>query len=309
MQAKKISLTVGEIANGYTEVGFLGEDGIYGCGGRLTVCPPRQSKNDLSDFYTGGVIYSVLHGMPLGSIYFIGRDGGYEVLDGKKRLITLCRYLIKDYQCVIDKVRFHDRPAAERQKILDYPVEAYVVAGTRDEILEWLKIINAREYAVRKQEMLNGACNGKWLADAKRFFSGRNCEAYKTGRDFLSGAPENQDYLARTLSWIVDYECLGSVEEYMFAHVDDEDASGLIGYFERVIDWAYKTFPARRVEKRGVEWGLLYNRFRDLECDAYELDVEVEKLLKSDKLYNRQGVFAYVLSRNKRYLSTPFTGD
>lgn len=308
MKSERIKLKVKDIVNGYVEVGFLGEHGIYACGGKLAVCLPYSSANDLSDFYCDGVVFSVLNGMPLGTMYFVKKTDGLEVIDGKKRLITLCRY-IADEKFDGCKIPFRLLKSDEKQKILDYEVEAFIVEGSREELAEWLKIINAREHALREQEMLNACCCGDWLKSAKEYFSGRNCKAYMLGSDLMSGKPEEQHYLSKALSWIADYKGLKSGKEYMFEHADDTDAAELVDYYERVMHWTYDTFPARRKERKGVEWGLLYNRFCQAELDAYQLDSEVKKLLDSENCYNRHGVFAYVLTRNKRYLSTPFVGD
>lgn len=307
MKYERIKLKVKEIMKEYLEVGFSGEKGIYACGGSLTVALPYSSVNDLAGFYLDGVVFSVLSGMPLGSIYFLRKPSGYEVIDGKKRLIALCRYIAGKNPSAY-KTPFSSLSLSEKERVFDYEVEAIVVDGTREELAEWLKITNAHEYVSREQEVLNSCCGGEWIEKAKEYFSGRNCKAYKLGADLMSGTPENQDYLAKVLSWIADEKGFESGKEYMLEHADDPDADELIAYFEHVVEWVFDVFPARRKERKGVEWGLLYNRFRDEQLDAYELDIKIEKLFADGTDYDRQGVFAYVLTENKKYLFSPFNG-
>ena len=62
------------------------------------------------------------------------------------------------------------------------------------------------------------------------------------------------------------------IEKYMGKHQHDKNATPLWQYFQKVIAWAKATFPEYRREMKGVEWGVLYNQFKDKEVDTDKLE-------------------------------------
>ena len=94
----------------------------------------------------------------------------------------------------------------------------------------------------------------------------------------------------------------------MSDHQHDPNASALWIYFQSVISWIEATFPRKYNKNRkkfmkGVDWGTLYNQFKDDVLDADKLEEEIKKLILDDDVTNKKGIYPYVLTRNEKYLS------
>ena len=74
-------------------------------------------------------------------------------------------------------------------------------------------------------------------------------------------------------------------------------------YFKRVIDWIKDVFPVYRKEMKGIEWGLLYNRLKDVELDPILLEEKIKKLMTDDDVTNKKGIYTYVLTGEEKHLS------
>lgn len=83
----------------------------------------------------------------------------------------------------------------------------------------------------------------------------------------------------------------------------DENASAIKLYFKRVIDWIKDVFPVYRKEMKGIEWGLLYNRFKDIELDPSLLEEKIKTLMTDDDVTNKKGIYTYVLTGEEKHLN------
>ena len=70
--------------------------------------------------------------------------------------------------------------------------------------MEWFKIINIAGETLTAQELLNATYTGPWLADAKNYFSKRNCVAGQMADGYIKGNPIRQEYQEKVLKWIAD---------------------------------------------------------------------------------------------------------
>ena len=86
----------------------------------------------------------------------------------------------------------------------------------------------------------------------------------------------------------------------MGKHRYDRDAIELWRYYEDVISWVIKVFATYRKLMQGIEWGLLYNRFKDV--DATGLDDKVTEILETEEISNEKAVYEAVLSGNMNLL-------
>lgn len=125
------------------------------------------------------------------------------------------------------------------------------------EKLDWFRIINIAGERLTDQELRNAVYTGPWLTSAKAIFSKSNCAAYLHSKDHVPGSPIRQEILETALGW----KNKGEIEAYMSAHQHDPNANELWMYFKSVIDWVKLTFPKYRKEMKGVDWGVLYDRF------------------------------------------------
>lgn len=125
--------------------------------------------------------------------------------------------------------------------------------------------------------MHNAVFAGTWVADAKKYFSKINSVAHSLGKEYLTGEVNRQVYLETAIDWIseADKECSTKkdrIECYMAKHQKDPNAGALWRYFQGVISWVKATFPVYRKEMKGIEWGILYNKYKDGIYDAKKLE-------------------------------------
>jgi hypothetical protein len=105
--------------------------------------------------------------------------------------------------------------------------------------------------------------------------------------------------LETALDWISN----GNIEKYMSEHQHDTDALTLWSYFQSVITWVGGKFSNYRKEMKGLDWGFLYNAFKDNPLDAAELETEIARLMKDDDVSNKKGIYAYILDGDERHLN------
>ena len=207
------------------------------------------------------VIETIKNSFPLNVMYWMIRDdGGYEVLDGQQRTISIGQYVTGDFS--LNDRFFHNLTKEEQDKILDYELMIYFCEGTDKERLDWFRIINIAGEKLTDQEIRNAVYTGPWLSDAKLKFGKSNCVAYLLANDggsLVSGSPIRQEYLETVLSWIND----GKIEDYMAKHQHDKSADELWNFFQNVVAWVRKTFTNYRKEMTSVSWGELYNQLKD----------------------------------------------
>ncbi len=295
-------ITVRELAEGYED---NDEEGVVGYGGKLDIRPPYQREFIYKDKQRDAVIDTVTKNFPLNVMYWSVRDdGNFEIIDGQQRTISLCQYVEGDFSVKVgsftENRAFHNLQNDEQEKILNYKLTVYLCSGADSEKLEWFKTINIAGEELTNQEMLNAVYHGSWVSDAKRHFSKSNCPAYGLGKDYLSGAVNRQDYLETAIKWISED---GDIEKYMSEHQKETNANELWLYFNSVINWVKTVFPKCRKEMKGIQWGLLYNEFKDQKYDSKKLEEEISKLMEDEDITNKKGIYSYVLNRKEKHLN------
>ena len=299
MKIELHEVPVREVVEGYVD---SAENGVRGYGGRLNVRPAFQREFIYKDRQRDEVVRTVLRGFPLNVMYWVkDDDGGFEVLDGQQRTISLCQYVQGDYS--IDHRGFANLTAEEQKRILDYPLMVYVCEGTDREKLDWFKIVNIAGERLTAQELRNAVYAGEWLHEAKRYFSKTGCPAAQIADRYLAGAAIRQDYLETALSWIAARQGV-EIEDYMAAHQHDTNANELWLYFQGVVNWVEATFPTVRAKlMKGLDWGLYYNCFGERPQDPKALEARIVALLDDEDVTNQRGVYAYLLDGDARHLS------
>lgn len=305
MKIDRMQVTVRKLINGYEEKGADGVEGVVAFGGKLDVRPPYQREYIYPAKDRDEVIRSVMKGFPINVMYWAKTgDGHYELMDGQQRTISICRYAAeKERTFAVNNRYFFNLEADERKEIEDYILDIYVCDGTPSEVLDWFRVINIAGMKLSEQELRNTAYTGPWLADAKLHFSKPTCAAYHMAKDYMNGSPIRQEYLETAIEWIAARDGLKSIEDYMALHQNDENANQIWIYFKRVIEWVQTIFPVKRKEMKGIEWGLLYNSFKDVELDPDELEQRVKSLLIDDDVTNKKGIYSYVLTGDEKHLS------
>ena len=298
MKIEMHEIPIRDIFKGYKD---SAEDGVIAYSGELNVRPAFQREFVYKDKQRDEVINTIKKNFPLNVMYWVkGDSGGYELLDGQQRTISICQYLNGDFS--LDYQYFHNLTQEEQQQILDYKLMIYICEGTNKEKLDWFKIINIAGERLTNQELRNAIYTGTWLTEAKKYFSKTSCPAYQIANKYLKGTPIRQDYLETVLKWIAAKEDT-EIELYMAKHQHDPNAAELWLYFNNVITWVKTYFPKYRKEMQGVEWGLLYNKHAGKPLDAAALEKEVAKLMADTDVTKKAGIYSYVLDGDERNLS------
>ena len=293
IELKEISIR--ELSQGYED---NDEGGVIGYNGLLDIRPPYQREFIYKDKQREAVIDTISKNFPLNVMYWAVRDdGGYEVIDGQQRTISICQFVNGDFAYMFRY--FHNLQKDEQEKILDYKLMIYLCEGTDSQKLEWFRTINIAGEKLTEQELRNAVYSGSWVSDAKRYFSKNGCAAYGLGSDYLSGSPIRQDYLETTIKWISK----DNIEVYMSNNQNESNANELWLYYQSVINWVKTIFPKYRREMKGIEWGLLYNQYKDVRFDSKKLEEQTSSLMMDDDITKKKGIYEYLLSGKEKYLN------
>jgi hypothetical protein len=298
MKIELNQISVRKVIAGYKD---SGENGVVAYGGKLDVRPPYQREFVYKDKQREAVIETIRNNFPLNVMYWVKTSPNtFEMMDGQQRTISFCQYVNGDFS--IDNRFFNNLTDEEKDKILDYEIMIYFCEGADKERLDWFKTINIAGMKLTDQEIRNVVYTGPWLSDARLTFSKTGCVAYKLANEagkLISGEPIRQDYLETVLKWISSND----IEEYMAKHQHDKNANELWQYFQKVIEWTRTTFTTYRKEMCGVEWGELYNEFKNAKLRPNKLETEIAKLMQDEDVTKKSGIYNYVLTRNERLLS------
>lgn len=295
MKIQLKEITIRELTEGYQD---NDENGVVGYGGKLDIRPPYQREFIYKDKQRDAVIDTIKNDFPLNVMYWAVReDGNYEVIDGQQRTISICQYVSGDFAYFFKY--FHNLHQDEQDQILNYKLMVYLCSGTDSQKLKWFQTINIAGERLTDQELRNAVYSGSWVSDAKRYFSKTGCAAYNIGHNYLTGSSIRQEYLETAIDWISG----GHIEAYMSKKQHEPNANELWLYFQNVINWVKVVFPKYRKEMKGVEWGSLYNQFKEMNFDHEKLEVEISKLMEDDDVTNKKGVYTYVLTRQEKHLN------
>jgi len=291
-------IPIGKVLAGYKD---SAEEGVVAYNGILDIRPKYQREFVYKEKQRNAVIETIKNSFPLNVMYWMIReDGGYEMLDGQQRTISIGQYVNGDFS--LNERYFHNLTKEEQDQILDYELMIYFCEGTDKERLDWFTVINTFGEKVNEQEIRNAVYTGPWLSDAKLKFSKTNCAAYLLANDggkLVGGSPIRQEYLETALSWIND----GKIEDYMAKHQHDKNADELWQYFQDVIAWVRKTFTKYRKEMKDVAWGKLYNENKDRKFDSKKLEKEIAKLMEDEDVTNKKGIYSYILTGEEKHLN------
>lgn len=297
MKIQLKEITVKELSDGYVD---NKEDGVVGYGGKLDIRPPFQREFVYKDKQRDAVIDTVTKNFPLNVMYWaVKEDGNFEIIDGQQRTISICQYITGEFSH--NKLYFQNLRPDKQNPILNYKLMIYFCSGTESEKLDWFKTINIAGEQLTDQELRNAVYSGFWVTDAKRYFSKANCPAYRVGSKYLNGKRIRQEYLETAIKWISN----NHIDEYMGMQTKppQKDAKELWKYFTNVIDWVKTTFIVYRKEMKGVEWGLLYNKFKNKKFEPNKLEKEISKLMQDEDVTNKKGIYSYVLNREEKHLN------
>ena len=274
------------------------ENGVTGCKGALNIRPKYQREFVYNSKQQKSVIDTVRKGFPLNTMYWVkNNEGGYEVLDGQQRTISICEYVDGNFK--VNNQAFHNLENDEQEQILNYKLMIYYCEGDDKEKLDWFETINIAGEKLTKQELRNAIYTGPWLTSAKKHFSKTGCPAYGLASNYLKGSSIRQEYLETAIKWISE----NKIENYMADHQVDANADKLWRYFQDVITWTKSTFKVYRKDIIGADLGLLYNKYNEEVIDADILEIEIKKLMEDEAVGSNKGIYTYVLTGEEKYLN------
>lgn len=299
MKIELHEIPIRDVVEGYKD---SAEEGVVAYGGKLDVRPAYQREFIYKDAQRDAVIDTVRKGFPLNVMYWVKRDDGdYEMLDGQQRTISICSYRWNEYS--IDYKFFHNLLPEQQDQILDYPLMIYICEGSKEEQLAWFKTINIAGEELKPQELRNAIYTGEWLTEAKKYFSKTNCPAYQIANKYITGTPIRQEYLETALRWITKRDGT-EIEDYMSKHQHDTNANELWLYFNSVISWVKVLFPNYRKDMKGIEWGLLYNKYHNNDYDAKELEKRILELIADEEVEcSVKAIYLYLFDGEEKHLS------
>lgn len=294
MKIELKEITIRELTNDYSD---NEENGVIGYSGKLDIRPPYQREFVYGDKERQAVIDTLQKDFPLNVMYWAVReDGNFEVIDGQQRTISICQFVNSDFS--LNGLAFHNLPNDKQEQIMNYKLMVYFCSGADSEKLEWFETINIAGKELTKQELRNAVYSGSWVSDAKRYFS-KNSRP-KIGDDYLSGSANRQEYLETAIEWISE----GNIVDYMSKNQHEPSANELWLYFQSVISWTKAVFPKYRKEMKGIEWGILYNAFKDDKTlDPKTLEAKISALMQDDDVSNKKGIYEYLLTGKEKYLN------
>jgi len=288
-------ITIKDICEGFVYNELEGK-GLFGLSGKLTIQPEYQRNYIYADGKRDvAVIDSILKGYPLGLIYFNKvEDNKFEVLDGQQRITSIGRFVtnkfaIKDENGM--EQYFSGIASDKQEKILNTKLLIYECEGTESEIKEWFKTINIAGVPLNNQELLNAIYSGPFVTLAKEEFSNSQNANIQKWSAYITGSANRQDFLERALEWVSK----GNLNEYMSLHRFDENINELKTYFNTVIEWVSTIFIDVETEMRGLEWGRLYETYKDHPYDHQTVSEKVKELYADSYIKNRRGVFEFIL--------------
>jgi len=291
----RTDITIADICKGFVYNELEGK-GLYGLSGHLVIQPEYQRNYIYADGKRDvAVISSVLHGYPLGIIYFNKvADGKFEVLDGQQRITSLGRFLTDKFPIKGEDDLphyFHSLPSNLEETINNTKLLIYECEGTEQEIKEWFKTINIVGVPLNDQELLNAVYSGPFVTACKEEFSNSSNSNIQKWSTYIRGTANRQDYLACALGWVSK----GRTSEYMAAHRYDDNIREIKAYFNAVIDWVSGVFKDVYSEMCGLDWGRLYEQYHKTPYDPDEVSAKVHKLYGDFYVTDKKGIFEYVL--------------
>lgn len=293
----KTDWTVKDICEGFTFNKNEGK-GVFGLNGQLIIQPEYQRNyiydKDGKDI---AVIESLLKGYPLGLIYFVKTEKGYEVLDGQQRITSIGRFVKHQNPFMVpdangDPRYFDSLSEDEQTKILKTKLTIYICEGDAKDIEDWFKTINIAGVPLNEQELLNAAYHGKFITAARKVFSNSNNANMKKWQSYINGDPKRQAILHAALDWVSD----GKIKQYLAANRNDPNITELTNHFDTVINWINSLFDGLYPEMQGLPWGALYRKYGSTPYDKDSINQQVADLMQDPQVQNRKGIFEYVLS-------------
>jgi len=115
----------------------------------------------------------------------------------------------------------------------------------------------------------------------------------------MSGSAIRQEYLETAIKWL-SQNC---IEQYMAKNQHEPNANELWLYFQSLINWVKAVFPKYRKEMKGIQWGTLYNEYKEQKFDSKKIEEEIANLMQDQDVTSKKGIYEYILTRDEKHLN------
>jgi len=291
----KTKVTINDICDGFVYNELEGK-GLFGLSGKLTIQPEYQRNYIYADGKKDvAVIDSILSGYPIGLIYFNKvAENRYEVLDGQQRITSIGRFVTNKFAIVDENgmQQYFDGIAHDKQKkILNTKLLIYECQGKESEIKKWFKTINIAGIPINEQEERNAIYSGPFVTLAKEEFSNsQNANTLKWS-SYIRGSALRQDFLKSALDWVSK----GNADDYMAKHRYTKNINELKENFNNVLNWVTSIFTDVEDEMQGINWGKLYETYRNNNYNPSSVRKKVKELFTDPYVEDKKGVFEFIL--------------
>lgn len=303
MRKELREITIRELLDGF--IYLVGEDrALYGMNGKLTITPNYQRNYIYGDGIKDvAVIHSILNGWPIGTIYLYELDdGNYELMDGQQRLTSIGRFIQHLYSVQINgEPMYYDNLSKDvRDRFMDYKIPVGICAGTKEEILDWFKVLNVAGVPLNDQEILNAVYSGPFVSALRQAFSNarspRVTDLYQT---FIPGNPRRQDILAIALKWYTESfdDEYKSVQDLLATEQNNEVAvDSVTSFMNSLTMWILTIFKGYDPLMKGVNWGRLFKQYGLTRYNPDQLKEDLTQLKEDPAVTKKSGIFEYLLS-------------
>ena len=193
---------------------------MFGYGGQLDIRPPYQREFIYKDKQRDAVIETVSKDFPLNVMYWAVRDeGGYEVIDGQQRTISICQYV--EGGLLVQGSLLPQPPRRQEEAIPRLRTDGLSAAAAR----------TARSWSGSRPST-SRARSSPIRSCATPCIPARGCQTRSdisarpgapltaSASDYMSGPPIRQEYLETAINGSSDDD----VEDYMGKHQHDANA-------------------------------------------------------------------------------------
>lgn len=300
MKTELKTFTIKELTEGFIYDSYEGK-GLYGLDGNLTIQPEYQRNYIYADGKKDtAVIDSIINGYPLGLIYFnTTQNNKYEILDGQQRITSIGRFIKNNFSININNTNSYFNGLSQdlKDKILNTKLLVYICDGTESQIKKWFQTINISGVPLNEQELLNAVYSGDFITNLKQVFSNNRNPKVTNWSLYLKGTTQRQDYLETALKWYTN----GNIGEFLSQNRDNKNIDNVTNYFDSVINWIESIFKKHYKEMKGLNWGALYNKYKNNSYNSTEVTEKLEKLFNDIYVTNKKGIFEFILSGANDY--------
>ena len=226
-----------------------------------------------------------------------------EVLDGQQRITSIGRFAIGKMEIIDEDGMPLDIDALsdeDRELFFNTTILVYICKGTRTDIRKWFETINIAGIKLEKQELWNAVYSGPFVTEAKKVFSNSANSNAQEWSCYMKGDLRRQAYLHTALKWVChsyrEKDGDLAVRKYMQAHRNDNNIKELKEFFDTVIDWIEQHFDEVHDEMDEVNWGKIYDKFKDSPKPNQD---RIEELFSDPYIGVRRNIYEYVLDGEK----------